>query len=79
MDPNETLRRLLQAVATEDREAEAECANALFNWLYRGGFVPILEDSVAKSILMDWCQSREQSARLVLGMLTPPGRRRDHV
>ena len=40
MDPNATIRDLMDALAGGDRDEAADLARALADWLDRGGFLP---------------------------------------
>lgn len=41
LDPNETLRRMREAYATEDYETAAELADRLDQWISAGGYLPV--------------------------------------
>ena len=43
MDPTETLRDLLAAIACNDRETAADAAENLAEWIRKGGFLPTIE------------------------------------
>jgi hypothetical protein len=48
MDPNVTLRNLLDGIAVDDSEKVSEAAESLSQWIGRGGFLPDDLESAAR-------------------------------
>ena len=70
MDPKKTLETLIEAVAEEDWTTAASAAEALREWLDRGGFSPL---QVPEEAVREWAGKIE--AYLEAYRATPCGRR----
>jgi len=57
MDPNETLKQLLNAIDHNDHMMTDQNAVDLIDWLRCGGFVPKMSDDVARRVLMEFCRN----------------------
>ena len=51
MDPNATLRILLESIEDGDRDQTCQCLEDLLEWLEHGGFMP----QVVLSAANEWC------------------------
>lgn len=57
MDPNQAYEDWLQACAANDKEAALEAAEALLDWLERGGFPPRTWLDRHKCEFIAWCDA----------------------